>query len=112
MNKRRKYVSFEASVGNEKDNITLIQQLRSDVMDPVYESERKEFGDAVSKAIRHLPDVYKDVFILHFFCAMKYPEIAEITGIPEGTCKFKVHQAVKLLGNAVKKFKPTASDDV
>ena len=48
-------------------------------------------------AINELPEILKDVFILSEIEQMKYSEISEVLGIPVGTVKSRMFNAVKIL---------------
>lgn len=39
----------------------------------------------------------REVIVLHFYCGMKLKEIAEVIGIPVGTCKSRLNQGLKAL---------------
>ncbi|MCX7633920.1 MAG: sigma-70 family RNA polymerase sigma factor [Turneriella sp.] len=60
-----------------------------------------EFGEAEVEALRHhlnaLPDNYRIPLILFYYENMGYAEIAELTGIKEGTLKANIHRAKAIL---------------
>lgn len=49
------------------------------------------------KEINRLPDKSKEIIILHFYGELKLSEAAEALGIPIGTCKSRLHTALKQL---------------
>ena len=55
----------------------------------------RELHDAVDAALADLPESYAATFHLRIREEMSYPEIAEITGEPEGTLRSRVHHALK-----------------
>lgn len=57
----------------------------------------------VLKLVEHLPPQYKTVLLLYHVEHMSYPEIGEITGMPEGTVKNYLFRARTLLKEKVKK---------
>ena len=54
--------------------------------------------------IDELPEQYKTVISLYHVEEMSYPEICEITGMPEGTVKSYLFRARNLLKESVKKY--------
>lgn len=58
----------------------------------------------VLKLIEELPPQYKTVLMLYHVQEMSYPEICEITGMPEGTVKNYIFRARALLKEKVKKY--------
>jgi RNA polymerase sigma-70 factor (ECF subfamily) len=61
--------------------------------------ELKETRNEVIKAVLALPQSYREIIILKFFNGLKVSEIAEITELPEGTVKSRIHYALKKLRN-------------
>ncbi len=53
--------------------------------------------DEISRAIDELPDEYRGAVILSDIHEMRYAEIAEILGVPEGTVKSRLFRARRIL---------------
>ena len=66
--------------------------------------EDKDLDDMVLKLIGQLPVQYKTVLTLYHLDGKSYPEIGEITGMPEGTVKNYLFRARNLLKEKVKKY--------
>ena len=49
------------------------------------------------EAVRRLPEKYRTVIILHYFKGYDVKELSSILKIPEGTVKYRLHRARKLL---------------
>lgn len=58
---------------------------------------KEEYSEAVISAIESLPECQKVVFVLSEVQGMRYAEIAETLGVPEGTVKSRMHFAVNSL---------------
>lgn len=54
------------------------------------------------EAIEQLSDTHKECFVLRFLEELSMKEIAEITQIPEGTVKSRLHQATKQITEIMK----------
>jgi len=57
----------------------------------------REQGDSVVKALSHLDEKHRKVFVLKHFHHLRYHEIASILGTSEGTVKSRMHYACKQL---------------
>ena len=73
------------------------------------ENVEEDFSDRqldamVMNLIDQLPPQYKAIFTLYHVQEMSYPEIVEITGLPEGTVKNYLFRARQLLKEKVKKY--------
>ncbi len=73
------------------------------------ENIEEDFSDRqldamVMNMIDQLPPQYKAILTLYHVQAMSYPEIVEITGLPEGTVKNYLFRARLLLKEKVKKY--------
>lgn len=53
----------------------------------------KGSAEAVRTAVRKLPETYREVVVLRYFEELTTPEIAKITGVPEGTVRSRLHYA-------------------
>ena len=51
----------------------------------------------VRMAVGSLPENYRAVTVLRYFEDITVPEIAHILAIPEGTVKFRLHKAKKMM---------------
>ncbi|MEI0740163.1 sigma-70 family RNA polymerase sigma factor [Paenibacillus sp. JTLBN-2024] len=56
------------------------------------ESERELW-----ESVNRLSAKRKEVIILHYYAELSLPEVAEALHIPEGTCKSRLHEALKQL---------------
>ena len=52
-----------------------------------------EEADAIRKVVESLPDSLREPTVLHYFDGFDVPEIARMTGTPEGTVYYRLHQA-------------------
>lgn len=57
----------------------------------------------VQKAIYHLPEIFRNPFLL-YFDGYKYHEIADMLSEPLGTVKSRIHFARKLLKTQIERF--------
>lgn len=57
----------------------------------------KELGARIERSVGRLPDKLREAWVLAVTQGLPYPEVAEILGIPVGTVKSRMFQAVRLL---------------
>lgn len=67
-------------------------------------TEERDLDVFVLKLIDELPLQYKTVLTLYHVEEMSYPEICQVTGMPEGTVKNYLFRARNLLKEKVKKY--------
>ena len=64
----------------------------------------KDMDAFVLKLVEKLPVQYRTVLTLYHLEGMTYPEIGEVTRMPEGTVKNYLFRARNLLKDVVKKY--------
>jgi RNA polymerase sigma-70 factor (ECF subfamily) len=65
--------------------------------DPVSRLDLSRQARAVARALHGLPSFLREVVILRCYQQLKFSEIAEITGAPEGTLRARFHRAIGAL---------------
>lgn len=75
-----------------------------DEQNPENVLEDQDMNSFVLKLVDKLPVQYKTVLMLYHVQEMSYPEICEVTGMPEGTVKNYLFRARNLLKEEVKKY--------
>jgi RNA polymerase sigma-70 factor (ECF subfamily) len=92
--KERGQVSLDA---HDEEGTSLRDLVMAGTDDPRDRARKEEVVDAVLEAVDTLPDEQKAVFVLSEVREMRYSEIADVLGIPEGTVKSRMHAAVRRL---------------
>jgi len=69
----------------------------SNSISPEQAAERSELQTVVQTALAHLDPKHRAVLVLYYLHDYAVQEIAEITGVPEGTVKSRLFHARKLL---------------
>lgn len=94
--KRHREVSLEASQSDPRGNVIFFK----DVLQGKAESDRIESEDEqrLRSAIRELPSRKREALVMRLYSGLSYEEIARIVRAPEGTVKFRVHEALRELG--------------
>lgn len=74
------------------------------------ETLRKEFLEALDKALEALPDEQREVFIMREVSGLKFREIAEVVGVSEGTIKSRMRYALQQLRGHMAKWRDFSFD--
>ena len=74
---------------------TMREQVRSEPLRPA--SPPLDLRLDMHRRIQALPDKLREVLLLRYYHQLSEPEIAEIAGIPRGTVKSRLHNAVRAL---------------
>ena len=60
--------------------------------------------DALRDALKRLPEPYAMLFSLHYEEELTVPQIAQITDLPEGTVKSRLHKAMNIIKQSLKQY--------
>lgn len=71
--------------------------LTSEAPSPAEIVERLEEAEQVRRALLRLPETLRSVVILRHYEGLKFAEIADVLGIPEGTVKSRMFEALERL---------------
>ncbi|MFO1514133.1 MAG: sigma-70 family RNA polymerase sigma factor [Verrucomicrobiota bacterium] len=69
---------------------------------PDAQAESQERGELVRRALAGLPALYREVVVLRHYEGLKFREIGELLGIPEGTVKSRMAEALGQLNRLLK----------
>ncbi len=58
----------------------------------------RELSGMVQRALNELPEIYRAVLVLRHYEDLKFREIAEVLGVPEGTVKSRMAEALTQFG--------------
>jgi len=70
-----------------------------DCPDPQIRLEQKDLCQAVQSALHRLPELYREVIVLHNMESLPLSGVAQVLGVPEGTVKSRRAKAFALLRN-------------
>jgi RNA polymerase sigma-70 factor (ECF subfamily) len=75
------------------DGHELMELVRSEELDPEAALLNRELGDQLKGAVASLPEKYRMVLALHDMEDLDTAEVAEVTGLREGTVRVRLHRA-------------------
>lgn len=91
--RQRHHLSLDAGMGDR--SLRLVDVLKSAPgADPDSPSRDEIIRQRVQESLDTLPEGQREVFVLANNHGMKYHDISEVLGIPEGTVKSRMHNAV------------------
>jgi RNA polymerase sigma-70 factor (ECF subfamily) len=76
---------------------------------PLEALERKEVREAIAAAVKDLPDIYREVFVLRDLEELNVQETAEALGITANVVKVRLHRARMLLQKRLVPFLKTTA---
>jgi RNA polymerase sigma-70 factor (ECF subfamily) len=86
----RRFQPLADAAGDDEGRVV---ELRSSLPDPEQDAARHELIRLIEDAIDHLPDPYREVFVMREIEQMNQAETAECLGIKEETVKTRLHRA-------------------
>jgi len=75
------------------DGLELMELVKSKELDPEAALLNREVGDQLKGAVASLPEKYRMVLALHDMEELDTAEVAEVTGLREGTVRVRLHRA-------------------
>ncbi len=93
LNHLKKHKRFNESKGADLELLNLKDSAKT----PEELSASDDISLLIKSAVKLLPEHYRQVLVLYHLEEFSYPEIGEITGMPEGTVKNYIFRARKLL---------------
>jgi RNA polymerase sigma-70 factor, ECF subfamily len=102
--KRRQhlYESIDQSSTEASEEKTFYPKQFADWRDlPSDVVEQKEIREAVTRALAHLPDIYREVFVLRDMQHLDIAETAGILGLGESAVKTRLHRARLMMREAL-----------
>jgi len=96
LRRQKHHMSIDAEMGERSLKLADILKAPGSP-DPEDESRDNEIRNRLQESLEGLPEGQREVFVLANNHGMKYQDIAEVLGIPEGTVKSRMHNAVRAL---------------
>lgn len=100
--KRRREISA-VSRTDDSGETEIWEHMAADQRGPDSSADAEEQAEMVRRAVMELPEHYRDVVVLRHYQDLKFREIADVLGVPEGTVKSRMFEALGMLGKAMHK---------
>ena len=86
----RRFQPLAVATGDDENRVL---ELRSSLPDPEQNAAQHELMRLIEEAVDHLPDSFREVFVMREIEQMNQAETAECLGLKEGTVKTRLHRA-------------------
>jgi len=90
---------------SEEEELDPLDHLRDERADVAGAFERDEVTEAVNEALKHIPELQREAFVLRRFQGLSYEEVASVTNSPVGTVKSRVVRAEQALRPLLTRFR-------
>lgn len=95
--KARKNRVDDPALEDDEGHVIKMTELLMTYDNPSKTVAEKELQEKVLLKLQKIPEMNREALILRLYSGFSYEEIAEITEVPVGTCKFRVHSAIGAL---------------
>jgi len=93
-------------VDSEERELTLDYLASDDSPSPDRELISQETSEKVRDALMAIPEQLREILILAYYDKLPYKDISDALGIPLGTVKSRLHNAVATFGEDWKRYEP------
>ena len=100
-------IAYNLCRNHHRNQLTLVSDEGVDITDEAsieVELDMKDLHDALREVLRRLPEPYAMLFSLHYEEELTVPQIAQITGLPEGTVKSRLHKTMNIIKQNLKQY--------
>ena len=91
-----------------RNQLTMVHESKEEVGEDnniELDIDTARFHDALRDVLRnHMPEPYAMLFSLHYEEELTVPQIAQITQLPEGTVKSRLHKAMNIIKQQLKHY--------
>ncbi|MEX2581936.1 MAG: sigma-70 family RNA polymerase sigma factor [Gemmatimonadota bacterium] len=89
---------------SRRTTVDLPAEAASTIASPLLEAERSELRYHLKRAMQELPDRQRTIVTMFDLEGFSSPEIAEVLGISDGTVRWHLHQARRVLREALEPY--------
>ena len=100
-------IAYNLCRNHHRNQLTIVSNEGVDITDEAsieVELDTKDLHDALREILRKLPEPYAMLFSLHYEEELTVPQIAQITDLPEGTVKSRLHKAMNIIKQNLKQY--------
>jgi RNA polymerase sigma-70 factor (ECF subfamily) len=100
-------IAYNLCRNHHRNQLTIVSDEGVDITDEAsieVELDMKDLHDALRDILRKLPEPYAVLFSLHYEEELTVPQIAQITNLPEGTVKSRLHKTMQIIKQNLKQY--------
>lgn len=95
--------SLESAMSSGEGRVVSFREiLEAKELRPEEIAEKRERESLARELLTGVPPKQREALILRYFEGLPYQQIAEVTGVPVGTAKYRVHEAIVYLARAMR----------
>lgn len=108
---RRRERRRESPIEGDSGDGAAALEMVEDRAGPAEVAETLERAEAVRRALLKLPEPYRVVVALRHYEGLRFPEVAEVLGVPEGTVKSRMAEALDRLERLLRPWAESVSPE-
>lgn len=99
-------IAYNLCKNHLRNRLTFINEEKEDIDDTDIEiqMDKNLLREALQKVLRELPEPYAMPFSLHYEEELTIPQVAQITSLPEGTVKSRLHKTMTIIKQKLKQY--------
>ena len=100
-------IAYNLCKNHHRNQLTVIHDDEKDLLaeaDIEVELDETILHNALREVLKSLPEPYAMLFSLHYEEELTIPQIAQITDLPEGTVKSRLHKTMNIIKQQLKQY--------
>lgn len=100
-------IAYNLCKNHLRNQLTMVHDSKEEVGEDSHiemDIDTARFHDALREVLSNLPEPYAMLFSLHYEEELTIPQIAQITQLPEGTVKSRLHKAMNIIKQQLKHY--------
>ncbi len=100
-------IAYNLCKNHYRNQLSMVYEQEEDVRDDhniEIEMDDAILREALRKILRELPQPLALLFSLHYEEELTVPQVAQITNLPEGTVKSRLHKTMTIIKNKLKQY--------
>ena len=97
LRRRQRHPELSLETGGDTDETSHPHEISDSTPSPAEAVEALEQAEIVRRALLRLPEHYRTVVVLRHYEGLKFNEIADVLGIPDGTVKSRMSEGLARL---------------
>jgi RNA polymerase sigma-70 factor (ECF subfamily) len=100
-------IAYNLCKNHHRNQLSIVRDDEKDMpaeADIEVELDESILHDALREALQSLPEPYAMLFSLHYEEELTIPQIAQITDLPEGTVKSRLHKTMNIIKQQLKQY--------
>jgi RNA polymerase sigma-70 factor (ECF subfamily) len=100
-------IAFNLCKNHHRNQLAIVRDDEKDIpaeADIEIKLDESTLREVLREVLRNLPEPYAILFSLHYEEELTIPQIAQITDLPEGTVKSRLHKTMNIIKQQLKQY--------